>query len=112
MSFSQDKDISVNQPGVTRFIVKDGEAKEGKSEDLVNVNWSNWYGGNADPEDLQRHKALVDRQHFAGPVWEGRQRNPLAWEEPPDYAYVAPDEEPDEEWRKKREAEGFEQVRR
>ena len=92
--------------------MKDGEAKEGKSEDLVNVNWSNWYGGNADPEDLQRHKALVDRQHFAGPVWEGRQRNPLAWEEPPDYAYVAPDEEPDEEWRKKREAEGFEQVRR
>ena len=38
------------------------------------VDFSNWYSGNVDPEDLRRHKELLDRQHFGGPVWDGKGR--------------------------------------
>jgi hypothetical protein len=98
-------------PGVKNYIFKDGAATEGKGEKLVDVNFSNWYAGNADPEDLRRHRELNDRMNFRGPFWEGK-RPTFAWEEPPIYPYVAPEEPPDEEFLKKKEAEGFVQVKR
>jgi hypothetical protein len=112
LSFSQDKRIEINAPGVTSYIIKDGETLEGKAEKLVDVNYSNWYGGNADPEDLKRHKELSDRMNFGGPFWEGRTRNPLAMHEAPLYPYRAPEEEPDQEMLKVKEAESFADVKR
>jgi hypothetical protein len=35
------------------------------------VNFSNWYCSNADPEDIRRHRELMDRMHYRGPKWEG-----------------------------------------
>lgn len=40
-------------------------------EDREKVAYSNWYAGNVDPEELHKHKELMDRQYFGGPVWDG-----------------------------------------
>ena len=31
--------------------------------------YSNWNAANVDPDDLRKHKELLDRQHFKGPFW-------------------------------------------
>lgn len=54
------------------FIYKDGEFVPGSSPKRVPVEYSNWYAGNVDPDDLRRHKEFLDRIHFKGPVWEGK----------------------------------------
>lgn len=40
-------------------------------ESREKVAYSNWYAGNVDPEELHRHKELLDRQYFGGPIWDG-----------------------------------------
>lgn len=48
-----------------------------------------------DPADLRRHKELIDRSYYGGPVWENRKRNPsLLEEENPQYNYVEDPGEP------------------
>ena len=32
----------------------------------------NWNAGNVDPDELRKHKELLDRQHFKGPFWDGK----------------------------------------
>ena len=39
------------------------------------VDFSNWVASNVDPEDLKKHRELLDRQHFRGPMWEGNNKN-------------------------------------
>ena len=34
------------------------------------VMFTNWAEGNVDPDDVKRHKRLLDRQHFKSPEWE------------------------------------------
>ena len=69
------------------YVMKDGKLVKGEAARRKAVDWSNWYAANVDPEDLKRyfnqslrdsaeyfvfrHRELLDRQHFGGPVWEG-----------------------------------------
>jgi hypothetical protein len=38
------------------------------------VEFSNWGAGNVDPEDLKRHKELLQRQYFGGEYWKGKEK--------------------------------------
>ncbi len=46
--------------------------KKGKAAPRPSVDVSNWFAANVDPEDLRKHRELLDRQHYRGPVWEGQ----------------------------------------
>mmetsp|Transcript_28168 Transcript_28168/g.32295 ORF Transcript_28168/g.32295 Transcript_28168/m.32295 type:complete len:199 (+) Transcript_28168:46-642(+) len=59
-------------PKRTHYVMKDGQMVEGLGDSRGAASFSNWYAANADPEDIQRHKELLDRQHFRGPVWDGK----------------------------------------
>lgn len=54
------------------FYMDNGRIFFGSAEKREPVSYSNWYAGNVDPEQLERHKKLLDRQHFGGPTWENR----------------------------------------
>ena len=109
---SEPKIAPIPIPGVKNYIVKDGRVEEGKSEVKFSPEYSNWYGGNVDPQDLRRHKDLLDRQHYSGPFWEGRPRNPsVIDEENPKYEKVDPEPHPDESLRAEKES-SFEKVKR
>eukprot|EP00355_Strombidium_rassoulzadegani_P004239 CAMPEP_0168622062 /NCGR_PEP_ID=MMETSP0449_2-20121227/8049_1 /TAXON_ID=1082188 /ORGANISM="Strombidium rassoulzadegani, Strain ras09" /LENGTH=119 /DNA_ID=CAMNT_0008663267 /DNA_START=78 /DNA_END=434 /DNA_ORIENTATION=+ len=53
------------------YILREGKLVKGKSEVREQVNYSNWYCSNADPEDIRRHRELMDRMHYRGPKWDG-----------------------------------------
>lgn len=108
-SKTEPKDI----PGVKKYHMKDGKLTEGAPASKFKPDYSNWYAGNVDPQDLKRHKELLDRQHFMGPFWEGRPRNPsILDEESPRYHKVDPEKPPPEEKRRQKESESFEYVKR
>jgi hypothetical protein len=48
-------------------VLRDGKLVEGKAEVREKATYSNWYCSNADPEDLRKHRELMDRQHYKGP---------------------------------------------
>ena len=54
------------------FYLDKGKMYFGSADTREPVSYSNWYAGNVDPEQLERHKNLLDRQHFGGPTWENR----------------------------------------
>lgn len=57
--------------------------------------YSNWNAANVDPDELKRHKELLDRQHFKGPFWEGKMKPKSVEEEPPQVdlgSYVSQEE--------------------
>lgn len=56
-----------------KFFMENGKIYYGSAEKREPVSYSNWYAGNVDPEQMNRHKELLDRQHFSGPFWENRQ---------------------------------------
>lgn len=60
----------INKSGLYKFV--DGELIESLSEPRFQTEHTNWDAGNADPEDLNKHKEMLDRQYFAGPMWENR----------------------------------------
>ncbi|KAL4442184.1 hypothetical protein ABPG74_009202 [Tetrahymena malaccensis] len=60
--------------GAGTYVMKDGKLVKGEATKREFVDWSNWFAANVDPEDLKRHKELMDRQHFGGPVWQGKGR--------------------------------------
>jgi hypothetical protein len=68
-----------------KYYVKDGRLIKGDPESRQISQYSNWTAGNVDPEDLERHKKLLDRQHFGGPFWEGKRIPKSIEEELPDY---------------------------
>ena len=95
------------------FHFKDNKVTEGQPEEKFFPEYSNWYGGNVDPQDLRRHKDLLDRQHFSGPFWEDRPRNPSIIDEMnPTYERVEPEPHPPESLRKEKEEDAFESVKR
>lgn len=55
-----------------QFYIDNGKMYYGASDKREPVSYSNWYAGNVDPEQMTRHKELLDRQHFSGPFWEKR----------------------------------------
>ena len=101
------------QTGSKTFHFKDNQMTEGQSEEKFFPEYSNWYAGNVDPQDLRRHKDLLDRQHFSGPFWEGRPRNPSIIDEVnPVYDRVEPEPHPPESLRKAKEEDAFETIKR
>jgi len=55
-----------------KYILKDGKLVKGEAAKRKYVEFSNWHAANVAPEDLKRHKELLDRQHYRGPFWEGK----------------------------------------
>ena len=53
------------------FVVRNGKVVEGKGERREEAEYENWCSSNADPEDIRRHRELLDRECFKGPKWEG-----------------------------------------
>ena len=100
---------------MTFFLLKQQEQHQTtllKAVFFIVLEYSNWYGANVDPQDLRRHKDLLDRQHYSGPFWEGRPKNPsILEEENPRYEKVDPEEHPDESLREEKES-SFEKVKR
>lgn len=41
------------------YILQDGKLVEGHAEKRQNVDYSNWYAGNVDPEDMKRYTIYV-----------------------------------------------------
>jgi len=39
----------------------DGKLVKGEGEEREKVDISNWFAANVDPEDLRRHRELLDR---------------------------------------------------
>ncbi len=76
-----------------KFVVRDGKVVEGEAEKRTSVDFSNWHAGNADPEDLRRHKELLDRQHFGGPMWAGKKKPKSIMEEANEPGFKIPEGE-------------------
>lgn len=53
------------------YILRGGKLVKGQAEIREQAQYSNWYCSNADPEDIRRHRELMDRMHYRGPKWEG-----------------------------------------
>jgi hypothetical protein len=68
-----------------KYYIKDGRLVKGEPNARATSQYSNWTAGNVDPEDLERHKQLLERQHFGGPFWEGKQRPKSIEDEMPEY---------------------------
>lgn len=107
------KPAPIESLGVKKYVMKDGILSEGSEIPKVTMDYSNWYAGNVDPQELRRHKELVDRQHYSGPFWENRPRNPSIIDiENPEIPYVEPEPHPDESLRKSKEEDSWEVVKR
>ena len=57
--------------GIKNFVWREGKLVEGKAVERKAVTYSNWHPGHHNPDDLRRHRDLLDRQHYGGPLWEG-----------------------------------------
>ena len=66
---SADPDSGMTTSGT--YVLRDGKLVQGQGEKREAVTHSNWYCSNADPEDIRRHRELMDRMHYRGPQWEG-----------------------------------------
>jgi len=68
---TQEKENEKKQNGIKNYVWRDGKLVEGKSKERKAVTYSNWHAGHHNPDDLRRHRELLDRQHYGGPLWEG-----------------------------------------
>lgn len=64
-----DVDSGMTEAGT--YVLRDGKLVKGKGEKREQATHTNWYCSNADPEDIRRHRELMDRMHYRGPKWEG-----------------------------------------
>lgn len=53
------------------YVLRNGKLVPGKGAVREQATFSNWYCSNADPEDIRKHRELMDRMHYRGPKWEG-----------------------------------------
>lgn len=60
-----EKEEGITEAGT--YILRDGKLVKGKAELREQAQFSNWYCSNADPEDIRRHRELMDRMHYRGP---------------------------------------------
>jgi hypothetical protein len=58
---SIDRRQSEDEKGNKTFKMENGKVVEGNEEKREKVDFSNWYASNVDPEDLKRHRELLDR---------------------------------------------------
>lgn len=70
--FKSSTEKTIDKSGIYKWV--DGKLIESQHEPRFQTEHTNWDAGNADPEDLQKHKELLDRQYFSGPVWESRSK--------------------------------------
>jgi hypothetical protein len=59
----------IQGPGT--YVLRNGQLVPGTGELREQAQYSNWYCSNADPEDIRRHRELMDRMNYRGPKWEG-----------------------------------------
>lgn len=77
ITFKEPESKKAQEPakeGITEagtYILRDGKLVRGKAELREQAQFSNWYCSNADPEDIRRHRELMDRMHYRGPQWDG-----------------------------------------
>ena len=64
-------DITKGIKGPGTYVMRNGQLVEGKGEVREQATYSNWYCSNADPEDIRRHREMMDRMNYRGPKWEG-----------------------------------------
>lgn len=77
------------------YVMRDGKLVKGEGRKREEVMFSNWYCSNADPEDLRRHRELMDRFTYQGPQWDGvGVPKSIIEEENPVYRKIDPEEHP------------------
>jgi hypothetical protein len=59
------------EAGTKNYVWRNGQLVEGKAQERKVVTYSNWHAGHHNPDDLRKHRELLDRQHYGGPLWEG-----------------------------------------
>lgn len=69
---SENQQEHENEQKSGTYIMKDGKLVKGEAKRRSLVDFSNWVAAHVDPEDLKKHRELLDRQHFRGPMWEGK----------------------------------------
>ncbi|TNV73045.1 hypothetical protein FGO68_gene9940 [Halteria grandinella] len=91
----EDKNQEGGIQGPGTYVLRDGKLVPGTGETREQAQYSNWYCSNADPEDIRRHRELMDRMHYRGPKWEGQGVPKSILEEyDPTYRKVDPDPHP------------------
>ena len=92
---NQDEEGGLQGAGI--YIMKDGKLVKGEGRKREEVMFSNWYCSNADPEDLRRHRELMDRFSFKGPHWDdiGVPKS-IIEEENPVYRKIEKEENPND----------------
>lgn len=87
------EDGGISEPGT--YILRNGKLVPGKGMVREPASHTNWYASNADPEDIRRHRELMDRMHYRGPKWEGiGVPKSILEEENPVYRKVDPEAHP------------------
>eukprot|EP00343_Euplotes_focardii_P003861 CAMPEP_0205815010 /NCGR_PEP_ID=MMETSP0205-20121125/20449_1 /ASSEMBLY_ACC=CAM_ASM_000278 /TAXON_ID=36767 /ORGANISM="Euplotes focardii, Strain TN1" /LENGTH=190 /DNA_ID=CAMNT_0053100231 /DNA_START=403 /DNA_END=972 /DNA_ORIENTATION=+ len=99
--FSKEKESDKNdQEGIQgsgTYVMKKGKLVKGEGRKREEVMFSNWYCSNADPEDLRKHRELMDRFTFKGPKWDNVEvPKSILEEEDPIYRKIAKEENPRE----------------
>uniref|UniRef100_A0A7S1CI62 Complex 1 LYR protein domain-containing protein n=1 Tax=Bicosoecida sp. CB-2014 TaxID=1486930 RepID=A0A7S1CI62_9STRA len=61
-----EEDGSGEGDGVRRYVVDRGQVVDGKAAAKRKAKYSNWNERNVDPDQLARHRHLLERQHFGG----------------------------------------------
>jgi hypothetical protein len=56
--------------GKETYVLRNGQLVKGKAEKREVASHSNWHCSNADPEDIRRHREMMDRMSYRGPQWE------------------------------------------
>uniref|UniRef100_A0A7S3HUF3 Uncharacterized protein n=1 Tax=Favella ehrenbergii TaxID=182087 RepID=A0A7S3HUF3_9SPIT len=102
-------DGGITEPGT--YVLRNGKLVPGKGMVREPATFTNWYCSNADPEDIRRHRELMDRMHYRGPKWEGiGVPKSILEEENPVYRKVDPEAHPSSIAPEKEGKKGFEYV--
>lgn len=92
-----DKSVEGGIKEAGTYVLRNGKLVPGKGMVREQASFSNWYCSNADPEDIRRHRELMDRMHYRGPKWEGIGiPKSIIEEENPVYRKVDPEPHPTE----------------
>ena len=60
----------LNEGGISEagtYVLRNGKLVKGTGKVREQATFSNWYCSNADPEDIRRHRELMDRMNYKGP---------------------------------------------
>lgn len=60
-----------------KYVWRNGKLVPGEGAKRKLATIINWNSSNLDPNDVKRHRELLDRQHFSGPLWEGIKKTTL-----------------------------------